>query len=448
MSQKRQRRHKASGRVRQLTRRDFLRSTAGGAVGLTTLPYLVSASALGLEGAVIPSNRIVVASIGVNGMGTTDMKAIMSNDDAQLAAVCDVDKAHRDRAKGIVEEYYRQKGQNNYQCDSYRDFREVIGRKDIDAVTVGTPDHWHVPISIAAARAGKDIYCEKPVSRFVAEGRLLSDTMKQYGRVFQTGTQLRSLRNVRFACELVRNGRIGKLHTIRTYLPEGFKIDSQQVMPVPDGFDYDMWLGPALWAPYTKKRCHYTFRYLSDYAGGPMTDLGAHDNDIAQWGHGTQLSGPVSVEGKGEFPDDGLYDTVISFKVEYTYADGVKLICSTDPYPSGTGVRFEGDEGWVYTRIGIDAYPKSVLNSTIGPNEIHLYESVNHQRNFLDCVKSRKETICPAEVGHRSATICHIGNIAMLLGRKLNWDPQKEQFVNDEEANRMLSRAYRSPWVL
>jgi len=381
-------------------------------------------------------------------MGTSDMQAFLGCPDCQVVAVCDVERVHRERAKKMVEHQYAAERQaGTYKgCDAYGDFREIIARDDIDAVMIGTPDHWHVPISIAAAKAGKDIYCEKPLSRSIAEGRALCNAIRRYGRVFQTGTQLRSLRNVRFACELVRNGRIGKLHTIRTFLPAGTSIEPQPAMPVPDGFDYEMWLGPAPWAPYTAKRCHFYFRYVSDYAGGPMTDLGAHDNDIAQWGNGTEQTGPIEIEGKGEFPRDGLWDTVMTFKVHYRYANGVELICSSDPNPQGTGVRFEGTDGWVYTRSGIDGEPKSVLKSFIGPNEIHLYESANHQQNFLDCVRSRKDTICAAEIGQRSSSICHLGNIAMRLRRKLQWDPEKEQFVNDPEADRMLLAPMREPW--
>lgn len=428
-----------------VSRRTFLQT----ALAASVAPYIIPARALGLEGTA-PSERITIGCIGVNGMGTSDMRSFLALDDAQVVAVCDVDATNRERAKKIVEEHYATQAAGTYKgCATYNDFREVLARPDIDAVCIGTPDHWHVLISIAAAKAGKDIYCEKPLSRTIAEGRALVNAMDQYGRVFQTGTQLRSMRSNRYACELVRNGRIGKLHTIRTYLPTGPDYGIQPVMPVPKGFDYNMWLGPAPEAPYTEKRCHFNFRYIFDYAGGPMTDLGAHDNDLAQWGHGTEYTGPVEVEGKGQFPQNSLFDVPLSFKVNYKYADGVDLICSTDPCPNGgTGVRFEGSDGWVFTRWNSDAEPKSLLTSKIGPNEIHLYESINHQRNFLDCIRSRAKTIAPPEIAHRSASICHIGNIAMRLGRKLQWDPDKERFVNDEEANRYLSMPLRAPWTL
>ncbi|NIA13815.1 MAG: Gfo/Idh/MocA family oxidoreductase [Nitrospiraceae bacterium] len=426
------------------SRRSFLK----GAAAMAAAPYIVPASALGLDGAVAPSNRITMACIGVNSRGTGDMKSFLNHADTQVVAVCDVDKAHRERAKRIVETRYAKNRSGYTGCDVYNDFRDVMARDDVDAVMIATPDHWHALIAIAAAKAGKDIYCEKPISKTVAEGRALCDAVRCYGRIFQTGSQLRSVRNVRFACELVRNGRIGKLHTIRTYLPPSPSCGPQPEMSVPQGFDYDLWLGPARWAPYTVRRCHRSFRYVSDYAGGTMTDLGAHDNDLAQWGNGTEHTGPVEIEGRGEFPRDGLFDAAMRYEVRYTYANGVTLICSTDPYPEGTGVRFEGTEGWVYTRWAINAEPQSLLETNIGPNEIHLYKSEDHHRNFLDCVKSRKETIVPAETGHRSITICHLGNIAMKLGRKLRWDPDRERFKDDPEADRYLLSPMRAPWRL
>jgi len=382
-------------------------------------------------------------------MGLNDMRGFLKLGDVQILAVCDVDATHRERAKAEVERYYSDANPRaKYTgCAQYNDFRDLIRRPDIDAVLIATPDHWHVPISIAAAKAGKDIYCEKPLSRTIAEGRILCNVVKKYHRVFQTGTQLRSAWPARFACELVRNGRIGKLHTIKTCVPAGREIPPQSNMPVPDGFDYDLWLGPAPRAPYTERRCHHYFRYIFDYAGGTLTDLGAHDNDLAQWGNNTEHTGPVEIEGKGTFPRDGLWDTATRFEIKYTYENGVKLICATrDIANMDQGVRFEGSLGWVFVRSYIDAYPKSLLSSKIAPDEIHLYRSDDHHRNFIDCVKSRRDTIAPPETAHRSVTICHLGNIALRLGRKLKWNPENETFIDDPEANRMLARQSRSPW--
>ena len=425
-----------------LLRREFLQASAALAA-----PLFIPARALGRDGNVAPSDRIVMGAIGLNGMGTGDMRSFLGCPDAMVVAVCDVDRSHRLRARRIVEDFYGAAETSGAWkgCQDYNDFRDVVSRTDLDAVLIATPDHWHVPIALAAVQSGKDVYCEKPISLTMREGRILSDAVARYGRILQVGSQLRSTRNVRHACELVRNGRIGKLHTIRTYLPFGPTNDPQPVQPVPEGFDYEMWLGPAPWAPYTEARCHYSFRWVHDYAGGNLTDLGAHDNDIAQWGHGSQYTGPVEVEGEGYFPPDGLFDTASRFELRYRYADGVQLICTT---ANIQGARFEGTEGWVFVRFDIDAEPKSLLTTVIGAGEIHLYDSSEHHQNFLDCVKSRRQPIAPVEVGHRSITICHIGNICLKLGRKLKWDPEREEFPGDAEANRLLSAPMRAPWQI
>jgi len=375
------------------------------------------------------------------------MRGFLHSGDTQIVAVCDVDSGRREGARKAVEAHYsarRPKG--TYQgCAAYNDFRELIARDDIDAVVISTPDHWHILPAMAAVRSGKDVYVEKPFTLTIAEGRAISNAVRRYGRVCQVGSQQRSEWRFRFACELVRNGRIGKLRTIRTGLAKGRAIGPQKPMPVPKGFDYDLWLGPAPWEPYTKARCHYNFRFIRDYSGGQVTNWGSHHNDIAQWGNGTELTGPLEVEGCGEYPTDGLFNVVLTHHFECRYANGVKLVCST----KGGGVRFEGTEGWVYVNRGrIDAHPKSLLTSIIGPNEVRLYESRSHKRNFIDCIKTRAAPIASAEIGHRSATVCHLGNIAMLLGRKVQWDPERERFVNDPEADRMISRPMRAPWRL
>lgn len=425
------------------SRRDFIK-TVGAAVAF---PMIVGANQA-LAASSSPSNRIVMASIGVGGMGVNDTRAFYWNSDVQLVAVCDPDRKHAERAQALVEKHYaNQKRSGLYKgCKIYTDFREVLEREDIDAVMVATPDHWHVPISLAAVKAGKDIYCEKPLSLTIREGRVLSEAVRRYTRVFQIGSQQRSDRRFRFACELVLNGRIGKLQKIYVGLPSGRETGPQPAMPVPPWFDYEMWLGQAPWAPYTAKRCHYNFRFILDYSGGQLTNWGAHHLDIAQWGNGTDHWGPVEVEGRGDFPKEGLWNTAVNFDVTYRYANGVELHCSNK---NRMGVKFVGTDGWVYvTRGKIDASPKSLLTSTIGPNEIHLYVSKNHHRNFLDCVKTRRDPVAPVEVGHRTATMCHLANITMLLGRKLHWDPATESFVGDDEANRMTSRPMRSPWRL
>jgi len=427
-----------------ITRRAFLKTTAAIAGGIGGFPYIVPSPALGKDGNVAPSNRITLGFIGTGDHGrAVNLTNFLGNPDAQAVAVCDVDSNNLNIAKDTVNRKY---GSND--CSTYKDFREVLARDDIDAVMISTPDHWHVPIAIAAAKAGKDVECEKPTLT-VREGRVLVDTMKRYGRIFQWSTEDRAVYEYHRMCELVRNGRIGKVHTIHVELPSGPNTPGDPApMPVPKELDYDMWLGPAPWTPYNKDRCHWNFRWILDYSGGMLTDWGAHLLDGAQWGNDTEYTGPVEVKGKGVFCNDGLYDTAKEFKIEYKYASGVQLIVT-----SGTpSLRFEGTEGWIGNRgwrAPLEANPKSILDSAIGPNEIHLYTCpAGEQRNFLDCVKSRKECYFPPEIGQRCFTIAHIGNISMLLRRKLNWDPDKEQFTGDQQANRMLSRSMRSPWRL
>jgi predicted dehydrogenase len=309
--------------------------------------------------------------------------------------------------------------------------------------------------AIAAAQAGKDIFLQKPLSLTIREGRAVSDAVRRYNRVFQVGSQQRSERRFRFACELVRNGRIGKLHTVKVGFGTDPGTDPQPPMPVPDWLDYDMWLGQAPWVAYTEMRVHPQKGYgrpgwlrIRDYGAGMITGWGSHHLDISHWGMGTEYTGPVEVEGRAEFPRDGLWDVHGPFHIEYTYANGVKLICA-DNKTNKQGILFEGSDGWVYMRRGaIDANPKSLLEETTGSNETKLYESNNHKGNFYECVKTRGQTVAPVEVGHRSCSACLLGDIAMVLGRRLRWDPDKEEFIGDAEANRMLSRPMRSPWSL
>lgn len=444
----------------QPTRRQFLGQSAALAA-----PLVVPASVLGAEDKPAPSNRINLGVIGTGNQGFNDMRGFLGDPRVQIVAVCDVNResagywngavAGREPGQRLVESHYAaDKKSGKYKgCAAYVDFRELLGRKDIDAVLICTPDHWHAIPTIAAARAGKDIYCQKPLSLTIAEGRAMSDAVKKYKRVFQTGSQQRSDSNFRRACELVRNGRIGKVHTVRCGLPGGRPdfgktADRKKPEMVPEGFEYDFWLGPAPKAAYAPARCHVNFRWIYDYSGGQVTDWGGHHPDCAQWGMGTENTGPVEIRAaRAVFPKDELWDTATEYYFEAIYANGVKLIISDK---EKGGVTWEGSEGSVWANRGKhDANPKTLLDSKIGPNEIHLYESSNHYRNFIDCVLSRKETAAPVETAHRSITICHLGNIAMRLGReKLKWDPRKEQIIDDAEAAKMLSRPYRDPWKL
>lgn len=447
--------------LNQSSRRQFLQQAGAAAAA----PLIVSASALGRGDKPAPSKRITLGVIGTGNQGFNDMRGFLGDSRVQIVAVCDVNRespgywngavAGREPGRRLVEQHYaRDKKDGKYRgCDAYVDFRELIGRKDIDAVLICTPDHWHALPVLAAAAAGKDIYCQKPLSLTIAEGRAMSDAVKKHNRVFQCGSQQRSDRNFRRACELVRNGRIGKLRTVRCGLPGGRPDygktgDRKKPEPVPKGFDYNLWLGPAPDAPYAPARCHVNFRWIYDYSGGQVTDWGGHHPDCAQWGMGTEDTGPIEIRNaKGVFPPDPLWNTATEYYFEAIYANGVKLIVSNK---ERGGVTWEGTDGWVWANRGRhDANPKKLLDTKIGPGEVHLYKSDNHYRNFIDCVLSRKRTAAPVEVAHRSITICHLGNIAMRLKRtSLKWDPAKEQILGDAEAAKMLSRPYRAPWKL
>ena len=424
----------------RFSRRRFISAAAVAAA----FPYLVRPSALGLCQTVAPSERITVGLIGCGGRMGADSAGFAACKDTQRVAVCDVHAAARER--------YRT-GLKLPPAAAYRDFRDLLARGDIDAVAIATPDHWHVLTAIAAVRAGKDVYCEKPLSNTIAEGRALVDAVNRHGAVFQHGTQLHSLWEVRHACQLVRNGRIGKLHTIRIGSPPGRATGVHQPQPVPDALDWDLWQGPAPQAPFTPARAfNYQglpgWYFVSDYSlSGWIAGYGVHDLDIAHWGMDAARTGPVAIEGRGVFPKDGLFDTVLTYDLQFTYANGVKIIM-TDTGKAAHGVRFEGDEGWVFTRSSIDAEPKSLLKEKFGPNDIDLERSPGHVRNFVDCVKTRRHTVTPAEVAHRATSAALLGGIAIRLARPLRWDPAAERFINDDEANRMLNYAMREPWRL
>lgn len=439
-----------------INRRAFLKGAAAMGASLA-LPTIIPASARGADGHVAPSNRIVMGCIGVKNQGTNDMKGFLNFPDVQVVAVCDVDRNVMETAQALVNRTYGTKG-----CAGLRDFRELNARPDIDCSLIVTPDHWHTLVALDAMRNGKDCYVEKPLTLTIEEGIVLREAARRYGRVVQTGSQQRSADNFRYACELVRNGRLGKIDRVEVGIPANNRFNTAwQPMPVPEELDYDMWLGQAPWEPYTVDRCHYTFRFIRDYSGGQVTNWGAHHIDIAQWGLGMDDSGPVEVYGKGEYPQDGLFNTASKVYFECTYASGARLIVQTrgsEDAPSGSargqkkfsgGTTFYGEKGMLHVDRGqLQSDPASLIREPIGPEEINLYRSRDHYHNFIDCIRTRQTPIASVEIGHRSATVCHLGNIAMLLGRKLKWDPQAERFIGDEEAQSQCSRAMREPWSL
>jgi len=441
---------------REITRRRFLKKATGAAIGTIGFPYVIRPSAVGKAADVAASERITVGSVGVGPQGSGVMRGFLASKDARVVAVCDLKAQARERAKNLVNKHYQ-----NDDCATYEDFRELMQRKDIDVVSIATTDHWHVLVALAAARAGKDIYLEKPMGLSLAEDQALRETCHRYATVFQFGTQQRSSRNFRFACELALNERIGKLHTINVWSPGSTSGGSPKPVPEPDWLDYDIWLGPAPYTPYTKDRCsNRLWWYVSDYALGFIAGWGVHPLDIALWGGGEKVTCPSEIEGKGAWPDPaGVCDTAMNWRVTCKYDSGVTMNFTGHPFPeewqkrygrtSSHGTAFEGDKGWVHVdRSGINARPKELLSVELGPNEIHLFKSNNHVRNLLDCVKTRAKTICPIDVAVQADAICQISDIAIRTEQKLRWDPAKERFTNSEAANRRLTRGMRSPWRL
>ncbi|MFC1634432.1 Gfo/Idh/MocA family protein [Planctomycetota bacterium] len=430
--------------MKTLTRRTLLKGTTGLIASAVAVPNIVPSSALGRSGAIAPSERLTMGGIGLGAQGMHNLRNFLTCNDLRILAVCDVDTKHRVRAKQTVDSAY-----GNKNCTEYNDFCEILARDDIDTVLIATPDHWHAILSIEAAKAGKHIYCEKPISLTIAEGRAVVDAMKRYGTVYQSGTQRRSNACFRFGVDIARSGMLGRLHTLHCYYHNGPTCPPQKIEPVPKGFDYDMWLGPAPFEAYTPRRCHGSFRWIYDYSGGQLTDLGAHFNDLAQWANDSENTGPIEYEGRAEFPRDGLFNTPVRFEVVATYADGVKMIYhdETEPGRGPRGNKFVGTEGWV----SVDDTGKITASSDAIMQKVKMsqrgYEyMMGHHRNFLDCVKTRRLPISNAEVSHRSVTTSHAGNICLRLGRKLRWDPEKEHFLNDDTANRMMTRTTRSPW--
>jgi predicted dehydrogenase len=398
------------------------------------------------------NDRVNVAFIGTGTRGGDGLiPMFLRVADCQCVATCDAFADRREARAQQINDYYAGKfGQGTYKvCATYADFREMLNRKDIDAVAIATPDHWHVLAALAAVRAGKDIYLEKPLSISVYQEKVLRQELLRTGRVFQYGTQQRSMEHVRHGCELVRNGRIGQVHTVEVLAPCGDRGGSTAPQPIPEGFDYEMWTGPAPMRPYNDDRCrkpwpgHY---FIYDYCLGFIAGWGAHPLDVAQWGLGTDDISPVEFEGKGFIPKQGLFDAIANWTVRAKYANGVVMDFMDDHINL---TKFIGTDGWIsISRKELDAEPKSVLDSVVGPSEIHLTASASHAQNFIDCVRSRHLTISPFEAAIRSDAISHLSNIAIRTGRKIRWDPVREEIIDDSEASRMLDRSIRPPWKI
>jgi predicted dehydrogenase len=432
------------------------------------------ASALGRSGSVAPGSRISVGCIGVGPQGRGDMGNFLNQKDAQVVAVCDVMQSHLYQARDRVNKHYQ-----NTACATYADFRELLGRKDIDVVLIATPDHWHVLTAMAAVRAGKDVYLEKPMGLNLTEDWALRKEVRRHKRVFQFGTQQRSSRIFRLACELVRNGCIGKLQHINVWSPASAPGGSTQVVPVPPGLDYERWLGPAPFRPHTQdlvagQGAKKSWWYVREFAVGFLAGWGIHPMDIAAWGGGELLNGPIEVDGRGTFHAEGICDTATAWNVNMKFGSGVTLRFEGAPSKPNSdvpscdvweheqewkqryrritdhGTAFEGSRGWVhFDRSGINLQPEDLIDVSEDSLKVPLTRSPDHTRNFLDCVKSRALTVCPIDESVQSDALCHLSEISLHLDRKLVWDPKKERFLGDEEANlRLLSRTMRAPWKL
>jgi predicted dehydrogenase len=432
---------------RVISRRGLLRSAAVAIVA----PYFVPSAALGRAGRPGANERLTLGLIGVGNMGSAHLEAYLGRDDVQIVAICDVDRMKREQAKAKVEQQYAAERESGaYKgCEIYHEYEQLLARPDIDVVVIAVPDHWHAIIAVAACAAGKDVYCEKPLALTINEAWAMVAAARRYARVFQTGSQQRSDGNFRLACELVRNGRIGKLLTVNydvqgpsreKYLPEE---------PVREGLDWERWLGPAPWQPYSAERCSGDYgggwRDIRDYSGGMTTDWGAHHIDIAQWGMGADGTGPVEIVPPPRAPatrqrvDPGKEQTLTM-----TYANGVKLI-----HGGANGVLFTGTDGKIEVNRGyFRTWPESIGREPIGPNDLRLYASDDHRGDWLACVRARRRPICDVEIGASSVTVCHLANIAFWTGRTIRWDSARREIIGDPAAARWLDRPKRAPYRL
>ena len=453
-----------------MKRREFLKRSALMGLGIITAPTIVPSSVFGKNA---PSNRINIGAIGCGRISRThDMPGVWKYDNVRIVAVSDVDRRRLDDAKKLVENYYTKKSGKPYSgVNTYEDYRQLRADSDIDAVLISTPDHWHAKQAIDAVYAGKDVYLQKPASLTIEEGRKMSNAVNATGRILQIGSQQRSMEQFRRACELVRNGRIGKLLSIEVRLPGDPAGGDPTPMPVPTGLNYDMWLGQTPSVPYTVDRVHPQQGYgrpgwlrCEQFGAGMITGWGAHHFDIAHWAMGKEYSGPIEITATAQFPSSGLWDVHGDFQSEMLYDNGVVVKGMVDGPGKPNGVLFSGTEGWIFVSRGryrasasdpvsdassggpLAASDPRILGSVIGEHEVHLYKSDDQHGNWLECIRTRSLNIAPAEVAHRACTACLLQHIAMKLGRKLHWDPRTERFRNDDEANSMLSRPQRAPY--
>lgn len=451
------------------TRRDFLKRSITAGLGVFIAPTIVPASVFGPNA---PSNRINIGAIGTGRISRDhDMPGVWKYDDVRIIAAADVDANRVGDAKKMLEGYYSKKLGKPYNgVTTYENYLDLLANKDIDAVLISTPDHWHAKMAIDAVRAGKDVYLQKPTSLTIEEGRKMSDAVNSTGRILQIGSQQRSMEQFRIACELVRNGRIGQLKEVEVRLPGDPSGGNPEAMPIPASLNYDMWLGQTPYVPYTVDRVHPLQGYdrpgwlrCEQFGAGMITGWGAHHFDIVHWAMDKEYSGPVEISGQAEFPLSGLWNVHGNYATEMLYDNGVVVRGTTNSKEKPNGVLFTGTEGWIFVSRGaykasandpatagaskaLQASDPKILTSEIGKDEVHLYRSSDHHGNWLESVRTRKQNITPAEVAHRSCSACLLQHIAMKLNRKLYWDPIVERFKDDDEANSMIGRPHRPPY--
>jgi len=439
-------------------RRDFIRKAAAASAGIGIFPAIVKASSLGLGENIAPSDKKSMIVIGCGIQGQHDMGQFLRMDDVKVVAVCDVDDPRSASAKNIVDNVY-----GNSDCRIYKDYRELLEKENADTAMLALPDHWHAIIYCAVANKKIDVYGEKPLARTIAGSRAIVNAVQKNKIVWQTGSQQRSQERFRIAAELVRNGRIGKIEYVEVGMPDGVEYaGNPPVQAIPEGLDWDMWLGPAPKVPYRGIK-QWNWRWIMDYSGGHLTDWAGHHIDIAHWGMDTDRTGPVSIEGKGRSNRDGIYNTPVEYDVTCIYKNGIKMrVANISKLKHGMGTVWYGSEGWIHVDRGrtLEASDASILqgiklsrfdrlswSDRSKREDIRAYYlKHSHQRNFIDCVISREETNAPVEIGHRSISAALLGEIAIITGQKLEWDPDNEVFINNDQANRLLKKPYRAPW--
>jgi len=432
-----------------ISRRRFL-ATAGVAIAA---PTIIPASVLGADGQVAPSERITVAAIGWGMQGPGNTSGLLEQKDCQVVAVCDLDQNHLNAAIKRVNDHYK-----NDSCKPYHDYRELLARTDIDAVTIAIPDNWHALVATEAAKNKKDIYGEKPLARTIAEQQAIVKAVQKHKRIWQTGSWQRSVGNFHKAAEIVRSGMIGKITRVEVGLPSGHHdfagtAKKDKVTPPPKELDYEMWIGPATMEDYIEARVHMNWRWNYNIGGGQLLDWIGHHCDIAHWGLGFDNTGPVEVEGQGESPPrSAMWNTCTNYRVNLTYPDGTPMVIAGGHSDIRSGAKWIGTDGWVWVdRGGFDCSNELWKEWRSVPEDqrkVKLTKSGNHTRNWLDSIRSRQPTITPVETAHHSAIPGHLGLIALMTGRKIKWDPVKEVIKGDAEASKLLSRHYRAPWKL